>query len=53
MHPDHDDCDIPLVHPYRQSINQLKARRGLDPRDPEALDEEEEALLAALEDWEP
>lgn len=42
-----------LVHPYQHQINRLKARRGLDPRDPDALDEEEEKRLEALEAWEP
>ncbi len=45
--------DVPTVHPYRQTINRLTARRGLDPRDPDALSEEEEARLEALEEWEP
>lgn len=52
MLPDPDD-DAPVVHPHRQTINRLKARRGLDPRDPEALDPEEEERLRELEEWEP
>ena len=31
----------------------LRARAGLDPRDPEALDEDELQQLEELEQWQP
>lgn len=39
--------------PIRRQLHRLNARQRLDPRDPDALDEAEEALLEQLEEWEP
>lgn len=37
----------------QQRMNILRRRALLDPRDPDALDEDEIAELEALKEWEP
>lgn len=51
-----DDYDIMSEGKWaRQAARQLRARalRHPDPRDPDALDEDEYERLEALEHWEP
>lgn len=51
--PDPDDIDRAQAAAVTRQINRLRQRLHLDPRDPEALDEDEAELLTELEEWEP
>ncbi len=53
-----DDYDIDLDMAYEaasmnRAANALRSRAFLDPRDPDALDEDEQERLEELENWEP